>query len=253
MQTMPPAPTRQDHSERIVIGCITALCILICVGLGTSCYLLWPQAWPGQRLLVATPTLLPTGTALTHQPPAGDKVFRDDFSNNDSKWRGEDNPPANVLVNDGKLTLEALRPGAFGAAYCQSCPTLASPFYIQADLSTNQSIDEAYGLAFGSTATHDDFYVFQINEQSSRFFLYKYDAQTWTLRTSRKSDLIRPYPNANTLGVDLDKDLIVMYINGQEVDTYQDTGNALGSGTFWPYTDNAGFRLTVDNFFAYGK
>jgi len=237
-----------------VIGGLVALYVLVCLCIGVYGYF-FRQQIPGVQgyFPTATATADPTPMAHPPQPLSGDKILKEDFSNNNNVWTGEDNPPSDAQIKNGKLTLASLKPGSFGYAYCQVCPILASPFYIQVDFSTNQLIDESYGIAFSSDKYHTIFYIFQINAKKSRYDLYKYGGHGFSLRTSRNTTLIKPYPNTNTLSVSLKNDLIVMYINGEMVDTYQDTGSALGSGVYWPFVNNSGFTLYVDNLLAYGR
>ena len=44
-----------------------------------------------------------------------------------------------------------------------------------------------------------------------------------------------------------------LYINENQVESYQDIGTDLSSGAYAFYIEDPGFALMVDNFFAYGK
>jgi hypothetical protein len=255
-KTMEPASGKYSGQDgggiRIVVGCMSALYVFICLCFGVYVYI-FRQQIPVVQNYFPTITPTPTATPVTHKPTNGEKIFKDDFSNNQNGWYGEDLPLTLLEINNGKLRLKSLNTGASGYAYCQSCPILTSPYYIQADLSTDRPTKETYGIGFSSVDFHSVFYLFEITTEPPAYNLYKYKNQTWTRRISRETDLIKLYPSVNTLGISLDHDLITLYINGEIVDTYEDTGSVMGSGKFWPYVDDVGFTLILDNLYTYGK
>ncbi|MGC1377534.1 MAG: hypothetical protein WA821_14975 [Anaerolineales bacterium] len=245
--------SKKNNGVGIIFGSMAVLCALVCLCLGGYVYI-FRQQIPGVQNYF--PTATPTATAPAHQPASGDIVFRDGFSDNKNQWYvccTEITPSSSFEISNGKLRLASIRQGRESDIYCRFCPALKSPYYFQVELSTDRPTKDAYGMGFSSDEGHDIFYLFEINTDPPQYELYKFRYQTWAMYISRKTDLIKPYPNTNTLGVSLDHDLITLYINGQIVDTYEDTGNVLGSGTFWPHTDDVGPTVVVDNLYAYGK
>jgi hypothetical protein len=240
----------QDGGTKIAILGLAGLYFLVCLCIGIFIFP-FRQQIPGIQNYspTATPTL--TATPIAHWPASGDKIIEDDFADNNLQWQSVwDND--NVSVRGGKLYLSAA-PGEFAMAECLLCPSLRSNYYVQADLATDQAIDESYGIVFSASAYHSDYYLFEINSTRGIYALYKYRGDDWTRRMGRKSDLIKSYPDINTLGVSIDNDVIALYINGQMVDTYQDTLSVIASGTFSIYVNSSSFTLIVDNLFAYGK
>lgn len=244
----------QNSGSGIVLGCVTAVYILACLCIGGYAYF-FRQQIPGVQNYFPTETATPTATPIPHQPTHGDKVIKDDFSDNKKDWQSESNN-STTYVKDGILVLWSARGDSYGLTKCGTCPKLADNLYIEADFSTNQAIDEYYGLAFNIGGNYDAFYSFQINATQERYVLYKrksgYD-HPWMLRISKETSLIKPYPQANKLAISFDKDLIKLYINGSEVDSYKDPETEFRSGAFGFYVDSIGFHLIVDNLYAYGK
>jgi hypothetical protein len=243
---------KQNGGSGIVFGSMAILYALVCLCLGGYVYI-FRQQIPVIQNYFPTMTSTPTATPITHQPSSGDQVFKDDFANNKNDWYGDTSLPTRVEVIKGEMHISTEGNAGPAFVYCRFCPTLKSPYYLQADFSTDRATDEPYGIGFSSEEYHATFYFFEINSTSKAYDFYKFTNRDWTLRTSRKSDLIKPYPKVNTLGVSIDHDLITLYINEQIVDTYEDTGDIMSSGTFWPYVDRPGVIVIVDNFYGYGK
>lgn len=239
----------------IAFAVMAVLYGLVCLGIGGILFAARQQI-PAIQEYFPTPTSIPTATPHAPQPAKGDKIIKDDFSSNSNQWfrPNESSSINNVYLKDGKLLLSSQQVNNYAVAQCTRCPSLTSPYFIQADFSTQQETDKSYGFIFSSgTAAHSNFYLFDIDAKNKRFYLYKYQSQTWMLRASNDSSLIEAYPQVNTLAVSMDGDLIGMYINGTQVENYTDTGNSINSGIFEFYVGDAGLTVVVDNFYVYGK
>ena len=245
----------QNRRWIIAFAVMAVLYGLVCLGIGGILFAARQQI-PAFQEYFSTPTSIPTATPHAPQPAKGDKIIKDDFSYKSNQWARprENSSITNIYLKDGKLILLSQQINKYVMAQCTSCSGLKSPYFIQADFSTKQETDELYGIVFsGNDASYSDFYAFEIDAEDKRFYLYKYQNQSWMLRVSNDSDLIETYPRVNTLAVSMDGDLIGMYINGKQVDTYTDTGRSMSSGIFALYGDDSGFTVFVDNFYAYGK
>ncbi len=249
--------SKKSSGLGVFFGCISALYALICLCLGIYASIFHQQisTIPNYFLKIA-PT--PSSTPIVHQLTAGDKVYKDNFLDNTGLWSGIGSN-SEVSIKDGKLFLKSLHKGASGFAECGKCPKLTSPYFIQADFSTLEPTDERYGIAFSADDSYpgDDAlgscYLFQIDAKNGSYELYKFLNSTWILHISRNSDSIKPHPETNTLGVSMDNDLIVFLINGEIVDTYQDSGTTMNFGYYWVFGNDAGFTLILDNLYTYGK
>ena len=251
MEPTNPRIPAKNSGTRIIFASMAGLYVLICLCLGISIFVLREQI-PGVRDYFPTATSTPTATLASPRPATGDMVFQDDFSDNKNDWSVDTTPPTHLEISNGKLNIHVEKENSRGYIRCRLCPVLKSPYYLQADFLTNQVTKEFYGLAFSSSDSYDTFYLFEIAPDSGLFCFYKYKNQHWNLYISRKTDLVKPYPNANMLGIRFDHDLMTLYINQTVVDTFSDTGNSMGSGKFWPYVDSNKFTLMLDNVYSYG-
>jgi hypothetical protein len=194
-------------------------------------------------------TSLPPTTSTPHMIPAeqknADVIFKDDFSDDSHGWEdGENWYKAQVAL--GKLLLESLDQGYYATAECGLCPTLKSPFYLQADFSTGREIDNDYGIYFNYDK-EDNFFLLTINPQAGRYYIYQNYNDVWALVASGKSQEIKKFPAINTLGIYASKDRVELYVNGKLIDSYQQSGHSFHEGDFGFYSDDAGFQLIVDN------
>lgn len=221
----------------------------------TSTSTLTPTLTP-TRTPRPTRTNTPTSTITTTPhvlitPAGGEMVFEERFDSDEQDWYAYFNN-STVLVEDGKLTLQSEESGKIGIAFCTHCPTLADPFYFQAEVSTVENTIDPYGLAFCSPGFGSDFYVFQINPRTHLYDLYKHSAQGWkSLVIMKSSQAINAFPGTNTLGVQFDRGQINLFINNMQVNSYQDD-EPLECRKSGFIVNGGGFDLLADNIFAYG-
>jgi hypothetical protein len=203
-----------------------------------------------QRGLSLTPEF-PTSTATPEAriKPGdisnADKIFEEDFVKTTNDWSAYQGSTLFSEQND-TLVLRSVTTGRFGAVVCIECAHLDQPYYFQADLATDAATTISYGILFKSGSySHEPFYVYQIDAQGQDYFLYTFEGVDWTLHTSGTTNLIKAYPNSNTLGIYVSGDYLEMYINGDRVDTYQESGASFQNGTFGFYINDSDTHLIV--------
>lgn len=250
-------PNQQNGGANIIFVGMAVLYGLICLCLGVIVFI-YRQQIPGFQAYSPSETAATTVTPVPHKPDASDKVFKDDFTENTQQWKDEWNE-ADVEVKNGHLSLISRGATATAMTKCAVCMFPHNHFYIEADFSTDLATDQGYGFAFNLQGAYN-FYMFLINPSQERYLLYKtyfnvnsQSDSSWMLRLSKKSRLIKPYPQVNKLGVFFEKDRMELYINGQMVDTYEDPGTELTFGKFGFYTNGGGFEVIGDNLFSYSK
>ena len=210
---------------------------------------------PPTRTPRPTRTITPTSTITTTphvlvSPAGGETVLEERFDSDEQDWYAYFSNNT-VLVQDGRLSLRSILSGNIGIALCTHCPTLADPFYFQAEVSTVENAITPYGLAFCSPGFGADFYVFQINPRTHLYDLYKHSSQGWKSLAIRKSSpAINAFPGTNTLGVQFDHGQINLFINDILVNSYQDD-EPLKCRKSGFIVNGGGFDLVADNVFAY--
>jgi hypothetical protein len=193
----------------------------------------------------------PPAAASPHIPsgiaPDAPRLFEDDFESNENDW-GDWNYEAGgarIQVRDGRLFVKSLNDMNYALAGCDTCPYLRKPYYLSVDLAPDRASDRGFGVVFSMTS--EGFYLFEINVVNNFYFLYHNADDVWSLRASGESDLIRGHPDANTLGVYAERELVELYINGQLVEVYRQGGTSFQYGFFGIYVDNAGLELSADD------
>jgi hypothetical protein len=199
-----------------------------------------------------TPTPTPRAHLLVNLPSAEHQVLAENFDSNVRAW-GAYNWDAKVEVVNGHLLIRSNDPqyGAIAVDDAAGFGYLAGKFALQADLSTSSSVPSSFGLVFSLDGTAPNYYLFDIQASSRRFALFKHGASAWDAPIKwTDSDLIQPWPAANTLTVTFDHGTIGLYVNGAQVQTWTDPAPYEGGG-FGAYLSDAGADLIVDNFFTY--
>jgi hypothetical protein len=226
--------------------------MLACLSIMTFAY---RESIPYVKNYFPGPTATPAHI-LVLQPADDVKVTNENFSNNLGEWSIYYRF-SKAEVKDGKLFLESFEDNQSAIGYCYSCSFilrtnnyLRSPYYFQADFNTDRKVNTYYGLVFNIIREKDSYYEFTINPTLKTYNLDKFQDDEWVNLTTGESNLIRLYPETNTLSVDLDEGLIKLYINGQEITSARDK-NPTDFGKIGAIVGDAGFKLIVDNLFAY--
>ena len=130
-----------------------------------------------------------------------------------------------------------------------------APSYIEADLTTDISMDDIYGLVFELMDPNTEklrFYTFTINSQTQTYSLYHFaetssSVNLWSLRLRGTSQFIQAFPKYNVVGLYLDAGLAEFYINGNLVDTYRQVGELFQTGNFGFFVYDYSFKLIASH------
>jgi hypothetical protein len=240
------------------LGCLSGsvLMILTCFAILIAIY---KQKIPYVQNYFPTPTATPPHILLP-QPASDVKVTNDDFSDNLGDW-SVFYSLSKAEVKDGKLFLESFEDGGFAIGYCDFCSfvlstnhSLRTPYYLQADFNTDKEVNEYYGLVFNVIREKHSYYIFAVNPIEKIYNLDKFQDDKWTNISSEtdESNVIRPYPETNTLSVDFEGKAITLYANGKMLISLTDE-NPTDMGKIGVFIGNRGFKLIVDNVFAYHR
>ena len=244
-----------DWKKPLIFGClfIPLLISFTCLSILAITY---RQQIPYVQNYFPTKTA-PPPSILVNQPDKDAKITSDDFSTNQNNWSTRF-ALSKAEVKDGKLFFEAFKGNTYSMAYCNSCwfvvksnQTLTNPYYLQADFNTDKKTDGRYGLVYNISNTLSSYYIFVINPTSGIYSVYKLD-DDWRELSSGPSDLIKPSPEINTLSLEFNAGAIRFYINGQTLTSVTDP-HPLKDGKIGVYVEGTGFKLIVDNLFAYHK
>jgi len=198
-----------------------------------------------------TATVVPTPEILAHRPGDYGAVRFVDFTYGLNDWRLYYSK-GKVEAVDGKLVLQSNADGYVAIAGNQNLILPGGKYYIQADLITDIDTDQAYGLVFGLDNHLANYYLFEVVPRIGMFRLLKHTQAKWSelVPFSPSHGTIKSYPEVNTLSVYFNNGEIGLFINGKSMASYSDKEpfQFVGVGGF---VDNFGFRLIMDNFFAY--
>jgi len=244
-----PSENKGNYTKEILLvaGYILFFCLasILCI---TYYYFAYSQQQPARINVFATS--LPAITPSPHIPLADQsevtRIFEDDFSDDQNHWK-RDIDKFRQEVRGGKLFFESRITDNYAFTGCGACPSLEDPYYLQADFATTAATDESFGIVFNIIYGNDDFYLFLINTEAKKYYFYRHIADNWSLRAAGESAQIKSFPASNTLGVYANLDTVELYVNGEIVDSYKQSGYSFQAGRFGFYVDDSGFKLTVDN------
>jgi hypothetical protein len=236
----------------VIIGYAVFFCGLIfaCLGyffINRSQYFPEPTPVPVNPFAETLPSTIPTPHISSRdQFQTTSNLFLEDFDNNQNQWLDSEDD-TKERIHDGKLYFQSRNDGEYSIISCKSCPSLEAPYYFETNLSTNIATDEEYGVVFNRSYTLGNFYLFLINPESRKYFLFHRTSEEWTLRASGENTIIRPYPESNTLGVYTARDFVELYINNVIVEKYTESDTSFYPGFFGIYTNNSWFGVYADN------
>lgn len=246
------AETKQKASyiAEYIIGAGYLLFLCLAFGLCSTVYYfayLQPKPAPVNLFATSLPPTTPSPSIPSNYGSGAINIFKENFDDDRNSWISDQESSA-YEFRDGKLIIESLDDNSYVLATCAKCPYLNEPYYLQVELSTDKLVDKGFGVVFKLLYTRKNFYLFEINPAAKTYFLYHRFNEDWSLRLSGRAHQIQSYPAINRLGIYVNKGLLEFYINGELVDTYQDSGTSFQSGENGFYVDGAGFKLIVDNF-----
>jgi hypothetical protein len=256
MDTEPKIKVTYATEYVVIIGYVSFFCLLIfaCLGyffINRSQYFPEPTPVPVNPFAANLPPITPTPHVSSNiQFEKSSILFQEDFNNNQNRWLNAEDD-TKEKIQDGRLYFQGRDDRDYAILSCEACPYLEKPYFFEASLSTNIETDETYGIVFNRSESLDDFYIFIINPESTKYYLFHHTFETWTLRASGASTQIQPYSESTTLGVYANEDLLELYINGVIVDSYMESGTSFHPGFFGLYTNNSWFGVNVDHIVVY--
>ena len=201
----------------------------------------------------ATPTAIVTQVPhiLVRQPADENEVLHEDFSSNEKEWSLV-YPYGKLEVIQGKLILQSNIEQRYVMGKSQEFDALGKTYYAQADFTTDIDNAFGYGLAFGMSDSLATYYMFEVMPRTGYFHLLKFNTGKWEELVPFTQSHLKAFPEDNTLSVYFEDGKMELYINGNLVASVSDRDyfRATGVGVF---ANNNGYRLIVDNFFAYGN
>lgn len=200
---------------------------------------------------VRTATSIPTPQILVRAPSDPGSIRFEDFQSDVRDWSLY-YPNGKVQTVNGKLILQSYTRDEPVMAYERQFIPAGSPYYVQADFTTDRNADRPYGLVFGFDQSLDTYYAFEILPQFRQFTLIKHSVEKWNPVVPSSFGEMRPYPAVNTLSAYVDGGRIQVYINGTSVASYTDP-QPYPSGDVGVYVGDSACQLIVDNFFAYSE
>ena len=200
-----------------------------------------------------TPTIKSSVTPqiLVHLPENKSLIKFEDFSSNIRNWSLY-YPNGKVEVINGKMILQSNLSNHAAIGERHDFISVYENYYVQADFTTDIATRLPYGLVFGMNDSLGTYYLFFINPQAQAYYLLKNLSGEWNELIPFSRGKIRPYPEVNTLSAYYVKGNIELFINGELVASYLDEQplQYVGVGA---YVTGSGYRLIVDNFFAYSE
>ena len=247
MDTSSEKKLKYTKEVLILVGYLLFFCLafIFCYLFFVSTYLKRP-ALPINTFATSLHPSTPIPHISSIVQTEGDKIFEDDFSSDKYNWTNN-NSEFREDVSDGRLWLESKVQNYYAIARCGLCPYLKEPYYLQADFSTTKITDSSFGIVFNFSRNDNSFFLFLINRESKKYYIYHQVAYNWSLRASGESGQIAPFPAINNLGVFAGSDIAEFYINGKFVDSITESKYPFQFGYFSFYVDNSDFKLVVDN------
>lgn len=250
METTPPTP--KNYVAEILIGIGYFVFICLAMGLCITFIVLLNQQYVSDPInIVATnlPSRYPTPQISQIHIENNKVIFEDTFEDNQNEWLAQYEDGI-VEIKDGELYFQSKSSEYYAVLDCKSCPYLEEPFYLQVEINTSKPTDDNFGIIFNMGRIRTDFYVLMINTESKEYrLLHHTTADAWSTRISGSTNLIKPYPEANTLGIYAGDKAVEFYINQQLVDTYSYVGNEVSNyeGFFGMVVTRSGFEMIVDD------
>lgn len=222
-----------------------------------------PLSTPNSEFVTSTATMIVTPQILFDQPEDKLKISFENFTSNYRDWGLYYQSGKVEIINEKMIFQSNIEDIA--VAINEKFINTSDTYYLQAELITDIAVEnQQYGLVFGLNSSTSNFYLYEINLEYQFFRLFKFapasDYQisnsfrqtpnNWILLIDYTKTSMNKYPKENILSVYFKKGNIELFINGNQVATYLDEKPLQFSGV-GVFVNNYGYRLIVDNFFAY--
>jgi hypothetical protein len=242
---------KNNYLAEFIIGVGYVLFICLALALCFTVYYIFyvePQAAPIiNTFATSLPPITPTPDIAPAEQKNAGEIFKDEFDDDSHGWGGVDEV-SQIKVTLGKLLFESLDQNSYTFTGCGFCPKLGSPFYLQSDFSTGKTTDRGFGIYFNYDENKNgNFYLYRINPESRKYYLYQGDNGGWSLLSAGGSSEIKPFPAVNNLGVYASGDIVELYVNGKIVDSYRQSGHVFHQGNFGFYIDGSDTTVVIDN------
>jgi len=241
----------KDHTVKTLIGIgyIILFCLIISTGMAFFAATISSQTSEHINVVATSlPPRFPTPGAPTIDLAAS-SFFEDDFSDNENNWFQPTDGTYTVEVKEGELFLQSNMYDDFLIVRCGDCPLMRKPYVLQVDLRTAKASNQLFGIVFAADLFDPKtFYLFTINTESKEYGLFHFKNQNWSTRILGVSNMIKSFPNKNTLSILTDGDTAQFYINEEFVDSYTQTAERFHEGNFGFYINSAEYELIADNF-----
>ena len=231
-------------------GCLFFLFLI----LGAAMFALNPIQYIRDKSATPTPIITQIPRILAHEPDDKTKVInviKEDFSSNKREW-GLFYPNGKLEIINGKLILQSNLEQRYVIGRSREFDFLNEKYYVQADFTTDVDNGYSYGLVFGISDSLGTYYMFEVVPRTGYFRLLKYNNGKWDELVPLTYSVLKPYSEENTLSIYFDAGDIELFINGNLVSSFSDN-NFFQSKGIGVFVQSTGYRLIVDNFFAYDE
>ena len=219
--------------------------------LGAIIFVLKPYRTFPENSATPSPVVTPTPHILVHQPVNKDSILYENFSSNKHEWEIY-YPYGKLEIINGKMILQTNIEKRYLIGRSSEFDLPEKTYYVQADFTTDVDKAYSYGLIFGFNYDLGTYYMFDISPKAGLYRLLKYNTGKWEELIPFTQTSLNPYPEVNTLSVYFDQGNIELYANGNLISNFSDDDffRSAGVGVF---VNDAGYRLIVDNFYAYAE
>lgn len=161
-------------------------------------------------------------------------------------------PYGKIEMIHGKLILQTNLDDTYLIGKSAEFDLSEGAYYVQADFATDIEEAYSYGLVFGFNESLGTYYMFDVSPATGYYRLLKFNTGKWDELIPFAEVTINSYPEVNTLSVYFDGGDIELYINGELISSFNDKTYFKSGGT-GVFVNDSGFRLIIDNFFAYSE
>lgn len=243
---------QKDYTAEILMGVGYVILFCLIATTSTAFFAASISSQPTKPINVIATNLPPRSpTPGLDEAVLESKVFfEDDFSNNRNNWRKPTDGTYTTEVKNGELFIQSNMYDSFLITRCGACPLMSKPYVLQVDLRSTKATNQLFGVVFAASWVENNpetYYLFTINTESKEYGLFHFKNQSWSTRIKGVNDLIKSFPEKNTLSILADGETAQFYINGKLVESYIQTAEKFHVGSFGFYVNSAEYELVADN------